>query len=177
MSFDLEKIQESVREILKNPRYDNENNQVCITGTSPYDSPLLGSGSLAYERDKNNNWSLKEDRLSETAFTCFLDEFKSSYLYEIYSRLSKGFDLGRFRIMTLPPKTCYSFHVDKFPRFHIAVFSEPGVSGIINNNRVFEIPCDGFVYELNTSLKHTAFNSSLDVDRTHLVADILKRKG
>lgn len=171
--FDITKLQTCVSSILENPDYDNLNNQICITGTSPKDSPLLGSGSLYYKFDENNNKSLRDNPLQETDFTHFLDEFKETYLFEAYSKLSEDYRLGRVRIMSLHPKSCYSFHIDKFPRLHLAIFSEEGMCGMIHDNRVYEVPCNGTVYRVDTTARHTAFNTSFKLSRTHLVADIV----
>lgn len=173
-SFNLEKIRTDICSILENPDYNNFNNQVCLTGTSSTDSPLVGSGSLFYEFDRDHNKILKKNPLQEQDFKYFLDEFKSTYLFEVYNSLIKRYQLGRVRIMTLKPKSCYSYHRDKFQRLHFAVSSEPESCGLIHDKKVYDIPCDGAFYLVNTQLMHTAFNTSVNTSRTHLVADVIR---
>ncbi len=175
--FDLILIQKDVRRILENPEYKHIDNQVCLTGTSPHDTPFVGTGSLLVDFDRDNQPVKIENPLEEEQFIYFLNIFKDTYLFKIYQELSKKYLLGRFRIMNLAPKSCYSFHYDKYPRIHIAVFSDPDFCGLIYNNRVFQVQCDGFAYRVDTTKRHTAFNTSFNLMRTHLVIDILDSKG
>lgn len=179
--FNLEILKKETELLLSNPLY-REEEQICFTGRSPDDHFLTGTGSLFYkfhDNDKKRGGGLERveslEGLEETDFKFFLKEFKNTYFYSIYQEISKEFNIGRVRAMTLKPKSCYTFHVDLYPRLHLALLSDSNICGLIHDEKVFRIPVDGRVYLVDTTLEHTAFNSSFDFFRTHLILDILPK--
>lgn len=77
-------------------------------------------------------------------------------------------EIYRTRIMKLGPKQCYSMHTDGSQRIHLAIFTDPKCFFVINNS-VFHIPADSYAYKINTTLMHTAINSTTKLERIHLV--------
>ena len=65
----------------------------------------------------------------EHEYTEFNENFKNTYLYQIYLKLQKktNWVVGRFRLMWLNPTHCYRFHTDKNEpdRFHLALETNP----------------------------------------------------
>lgn len=80
-------------------------------------------------------------------------------------------NLYRSRIMKLRPKECYSWHMDRSPRVHLAVNTHPSCKMIVDD-RVIHIPQDGRPYWVDTRLYHTAFNGKLGFERIHIVGCI-----
>ena len=79
-------------------------------------------------------------------------------------------DVGavRTRIMRMITHTCYSVHQDKAPRYHMALETNPDAFFVFPDTKeIYHIPADGYVYEVDTTLKHTFVNAG--ADRTHLV--------
>lgn len=170
--FDSDALAQAAAPLLNNDKYRHETDQICFTGTSPDDSPLLGVGSLEYYYLGKERYPRKPI-ISESDFTCFLDEFKGSLFQEVYEKISSAHKVGRMRLMTLLPKTIYTFHFDRNKRMHFGITGETSSCGFISNNRVFSIEADGYGYMMDTTERHTAYNASYNVNRTHLVIDIL----
>lgn len=76
--------------------------------------------------------------------------------------------LYRTRVMKLNPKQCYSYHVDRTPRVHLAVTTHPHCF-FVEDEKLINIPSDGSPYLVDTTKYHTAMNCTLDFERIHLV--------
>jgi hypothetical protein len=172
LKFDFHKMTEATKAVLDDSQYLHFSNQICLTGRTHDDSPHYGAGSLVYEY-REGQQILRQPQISENEFKVFLKEFEDSYFFEIYKTVSKRWQIGRMRVMTLLPKTIYGFHKDFNKRLHLSVFGEPENCGFICKDRVHRIAQDGFCYLLDTRQEHTAFNSSHFRNRTHIVFDIL----
>jgi hypothetical protein len=77
-------------------------------------------------------------------------------------------NLYRTRIMKLNPKQCYSWHIDRSERIHLAIETHPHCF-FIEDGQMLHIPSDGYAYQLDTTRHHTAMNCTLDVERIHIV--------
>jgi hypothetical protein len=87
-------------------------------------------------------------------------------LIEKYILKYKGF---RTRIMNLPPKVVYTVHADSTKRIHIPILSNKH-SWMIWPHYDYCIQLkEGFSYETDTTLVHTAFNGSPMSHRMHIV--------
>lgn len=76
--------------------------------------------------------------------------------------------LYRTRIMKLNPKQCYSYHIDRSPRVHLAVITHPHCF-FMEDDKLLHIPNDGYPYLVDTTKYHTAMNCTLDLERIHIV--------
>lgn len=87
-------------------------------------------------------------------------------LIEKYILKYNGF---RTRIMNLPPKVVYTVHADATKRVHIPIVSNKH-SWMIWPHHDYCIQLkEGFSYETDTTLIHTAFNGSPMSHRMHIV--------
>lgn len=84
------------------------------------------------------------------------------------SRFIRENNLYRTRIMKLNPKQCYSYHVDRSPRIHLAVQTHPHCF-FVEDDKLIHIPDDGYAYLVDTTKYHTAMNCTLDFERIHIV--------
>ena len=90
--------------------------------------------------------------------------YKGTFFEDIIGDL----DGVRSRIMIKKMHTTYSIHQDKFPRYHLALITNPNAYFIFPTlNEIIHIPADGYVYEVDTTIPHSFVNCG--PDRTHLV--------
>ena len=91
-------------------------------------------------------------------------------LYEgtIISQIIEDLGVVRSRLMRKKMHTTYSLHEDKRKRYHLAIDTNEHAYFIFpRQKKLFHIPADGYVYEVNTTIPHTVANCG--PDRTHLV--------
>lgn len=88
----------------------------------------------------------------------------------IFEQILKDLDCvtTRARIMKLQGRSCYSFHWDTTPRFHVPLETNKNSFLFFDNYPPFHLPADGSVYWLDTRMPHTALNCDLQ-PRYHLV--------
>ena len=85
-----------------------------------------------------------------------------------FESLCERFECYKMRVMRLWPKSMYSVHIDKSPRFHIALETNPGAFMLWpDSNTHIHMPRHTAWYT-NTCPRHTACNSG-DVYRDHIV--------
>jgi hypothetical protein len=90
-----------------------------------------------------------------------------TYLKSYMSALQ--FPVAHARIMRLPPKTCYTTHVDYYTRFHIPVVSKPLQTFMIFPDKdVIVRMYPGKMYWTNTHELHNFVNGTFE-DRIHIV--------
>ncbi|MFQ5776018.1 MAG: aspartyl/asparaginyl beta-hydroxylase domain-containing protein [Kiloniellaceae bacterium] len=109
------------------------------------------------------------DGVRERDFTLVNPEFRGTAIEELLGKLP--FDFGRTRIMRMAKKSCLSIHWDTSLRYHYAVVTNPAcylihVEGGVG--RFYHIPADGWLYEMDARMTHTAINASREA-RIHLV--------
>ncbi|MFF1308110.1 aspartyl/asparaginyl beta-hydroxylase domain-containing protein [Streptomyces sp. NPDC058307] len=101
----------------------------------------------------------------EAEFSIFNSYFRDTYFHDIYQQAP--FQIGRMRLMVLPPLTIYRMHVDATKRTHLAIITNPDSRLTLRSGETFHVPADGFLYTVNTKRMHTAYNSGLQ-ERVHL---------
>lgn len=129
-------------------------NQISLqyAGTEDWHSGIGKSDLLVYEEYQYVN------------FHSFLE---GTYLKEILN--SFDFPVSHARIMNLPPKTCYTTHVDYYTRYHIPVRSKPLQTFMIFPDKEKTVRMyPGKVYRTNTHELHNFINGTHE-DRIHIV--------
>lgn len=93
----------------------------------------------------------------------------TEYLFDMpyTNSILKEYKVYRARIMTLMPKSCYSYHRDYSKRLHIPLITNEKCFLIVDKE-VIHLPADGKVHIIDTTLQHTAVNASTE-PRTHLI--------
>ena len=105
----------------------------------------------------------------ERDFRVINPEFRGGPIEALLGKLP--FDFGRVRLMRMAKKSSLSIHWDASLRYHYAIVTNPAcylvfMEGDIGHFR--HIPADGYLYEMDARLTHTAINASREA-RTHLV--------
>ena len=129
--------------------------------------------------DKN----IEKRRAFEHEYTEYNDEFKNLYLYQIYRKLQKHTSgrVGRFRLMWLNPKSCYSFHTDinEPERFHLSLETNPYCFFLYKYStgkcETYHIPADGYIYFVDAGKNHTFLNGGYTT-RLHLLVTLMSPK-
>jgi hypothetical protein len=117
------------------------------------------------------------EMIADTSEFSELDAFfKGCVIEEIVDEVrgvaqQMGKNIGRIRILTLKPKTCYSLHrdTDEF-RFHIPLVTNKS-SFFVYDSEVGYMPEVGRLYLFKTEDLHTAVNAAMKKKRVHLVFD------
>lgn len=141
--YDLERI---ILELESLPDFED---QICLQGLSPSADPFSGVG--------------RANRLGgdESKFVHKL--FNLPYINQIIDELG----LFRTRVLSMEPKTCYTFHMDYTPRIHIPVITNPKCF-MVEQDKVKWYPADGSYYKIDTTKYHTFVNASKE-RRIHIV--------
>lgn len=149
--------------------------QFILTHIPDYELPLgknkwtHGAGSL-FDDAKQKWWARTAD------FSKLDESFDGTYTASVIEQvraiaLTHGKKIGRVRVLTLAPKTCYSLHTDKEEfRFHIPLMTS-GSSFFICNDLIDRMPVAGQLYKFQTNEPHTAVNAHKFEQRSHLVFD------
>lgn len=156
MRIELDRLRAAVREIGAKYPFTDERRQLSLMHRSERTQSITdGIGQLPAQKG---------------AFRFFNNEFRHTYIHEVYRSLetAHGFRIGRIRLMCLPPKRCYSVHRDETRRLHVAVETNPGALLIFPEHGSFHVPADGGVYRVDTRLPHSAMNGG-DEPRIHLL--------
>jgi len=159
--------------------------QICLnTVTENSDDYSIGIGSLIYdwtrsseEIDEFGNKKTVlvkfENPYVESDFKFLCNQFKGTLFEHVYYELEKVYNIGRVRIMKSKSKTCLTWHKDDTSRVHYPIKTQRGCFMVIEDE-IMHLE-QNMWYWTDTTVKHTAFNSSLE-DRIHLVATILGEK-
>ena len=176
LRFDVKRLQESLKQVLKIKKYDDANGvknfaAICLNQIPGIPESTQGNytrGVYWTKPDHSGNESVRDEALDETLFTEFVKDFEHTYFKEVYEKLSSKFKLGRVRILLKAPRTTLSWHRDPEPRLHIPIITNPGCIMVIENVAK-HLPADGSVYITNNLKYHNAFNGG-EENRVHLVA-------
>ena len=176
MKFDIDKLQEGLKEVLKIKNYDSANGiknfaAIClnqIPGKPESTKGNFARGVYWTKPDQSGKEAVRDKMLDETLYTEFVKDFEYTYFKEVYQKLSSRFKLGRVRILLKEPRSTLSWHRDPEPRLHIPIITNPGCIMVIEN-AARHLPADGSVYITNNVKYHNAFNGG-EESRVHLVA-------
>ena len=176
LKFDVKKLQEGLKQVLKIKKYDNANGvknfaAICLNQIPGTPESIHGNytrGVYWTKPDHSGKESVRDKILDETLFTQFVKDFEHTYFKEVYEKLSSRFKLGRVRILLKEPRTTLSWHRDPEPRLHIPIITNLGCIMVIENVAK-HLPADGSVYITNNVKYHNAFNGG-EENRVHLVA-------
>jgi hypothetical protein len=177
--FDIEKLQSEVTSILsKVPLSDD--NQISLVHRNAEEKNYwmdgIGSPFLFDENRipiKDNRGELIR-RYKEEDFKYLNEEIKETVIANIYHTLKNQFNITRYRIAILNPKTCYGWHKDEEVRIHVPIFTNPGSYLITDDGIASHLPADGacYLFRANNSY-HTAINSDYIKNRIHLLINVI----
>ena len=102
------------------------------------------------------------------------DVFKGTSFELAYNAIETKYAVGRVRLMKSKPYTCMNWHIDPIPRLHYPIQTDEACLMIIEDE-VYHLPLERWTFAHTDKGKHTALNAS-DIDRIHLVADILPKR-
>jgi hypothetical protein len=132
----------------------------------------LQQNQVALQYANKKNWHAgigKSDLLdcSEQEYINFHEELDGTHLKEILVNLD--FSVAHARIMVLPPKSCYTTHVDYYTRYHIPVVSKTLQTFMIfpYKEKVVRMH-PGKMYWTNTHELHNFVNGTNE-NRIHIV--------
>ena len=176
LKFDLNKLQEGLKQVLKIKNYDNANGiknfaAICLNQIPGIPESTKGNcarGVYWTKPDQSGEEAIRDKMIDESLYTEFVKDFENTYFKEVYQTLKSKFKLGRVRILLKEPRSTLSWHRDPEPRLHIPIITNPGCLMVIENV-ARHLPADGSVYITNNVKYHNAFNGG-EENRVHLVA-------
>jgi hypothetical protein len=176
LKFDVNKLQDALKEVLKIKQYDTANGvkdfaAIClnqIPGKPESTKGEFARGVYWTKPDHTGEETVRDEILDENLFTEFVKDFEHTYFKEVFEKLLSKFKLGRVRILLKKPRSTLSWHRDPEPRLHIPIQTNPGCLMVIENVAK-HLPADGSVYITNNLKYHNAFNGG-EENRVHLVA-------
>jgi aspartyl/asparaginyl beta-hydroxylase (cupin superfamily) len=116
----------------------------------------------------------REPYIDETRYTLFNPKLDNTYFKFVYEKINEFFEVGRCRVIKMPPRTTLSWHRDPEKRIHLAIKTNYGARMFIEHTG-HHIPADGNIYLTDNTKYHTAINGG-EEDRIHLVATVLGTK-
>jgi len=182
IAFDINELQKAYKEILAIKDFsgpDGITNFGAISLTQIPGDPDSIKGHKARgvfwtKPNSSGNEVVRDEKIDESAYSEFIDEFKNTYFKEVFDVLSAKYKLGRVRILLKQPRSTLSWHRDPEPRLHIPIITNPGCHMVIDNVAK-HMPADGSVWITNNTKYHNAFNGG-EENRIHLVACVLDYK-
>ena len=156
LKFDVKKLQEGLKQVLKIKNYDDANGiknfaAICLNQIPGQPESTKGSyarGIYWTKPDHFGKESARDKKLDETMYTEFVKDFEHTYFKEVYEALSSKYRLGRVRILLKEPRSTLSWHRDPEPRLHVPIITNPGCIMVIENVAK-HLPADGSVYITN----------------------------
>ena len=176
LKFDVKKLQEGLKQVLKIKKYDTANGiknfaAICLNQIPGKPDSISGNNTRGVywtKPDHTGKETVRDKLLDETLYTEFVKDFHDTNFKEVYDILSSKFKLGRVRILLKEPRSTLSWHRDPEPRLHIPIITNPGCIMVIENVAK-HLPANGSVYITNNVKYHNAFNGG-EENRVHLVA-------
>ena len=182
LKFDIKKLQEALKQVLKIKKFDDANGvkyfaAICLNQIPGKPESISGNdarGVYWTKPDNTGKEAIRDKMIKESLYTEFVKDFEHTYFKEVYDQLSSKFKLGRVRILLKEPRSTLSWHRDPEPRLHIPIITNPGCIMVIDNVAK-HMPADGSVWITNNTKYHNAFNGG-EENRIHLVACVLDYK-
>ena len=180
--FNINKLQKAYKEILEikdfsGPEGITNFGAISLTQIPGDPDSIKGHkarGVFWTKPNSSGNEVVRDEKIDESAYSEFIDEFKNTYFKEVFDVLSAKYKLGRVRILLKQPRSTLSWHRDPEPRLHIPIITNPGCHMVIDNVAK-HMPADGSVWVTNNTKYHNAFNGG-EENRIHLVACVLDYK-
>ncbi len=182
INFDINKLKEACDQVLKIKGFDTSLGIPHFAGISLNRIPgkpesIKGNNVRGIYWTKPDSTGVevqRENKIDESKYTEFVDEFKNTYFKEVYDQLKKNYKLGRMRLLLKEPRSTLSWHRDPEPRLHIPIYTNPGAIMVVDHVAK-HMPADGSVWITNNTKYHNAFNGG-EENRVHLVACVLNYK-
>ena len=182
IKFDILKLQESYRQIIKTKKFDDGGGishfgAICLTRKPGDPDSVKGSkarGIYWTKPGKSGAEVSRDININESDYSEFIPDYENTYFKEVFDVLSSKYKLGRIRILLKEPRSTLSWHRDPEPRLHIPIITNPGCLMVIDNVAK-HMPADGSVWVTNNTKYHNAFNGG-EENRIHLVACVLDYK-
>ena len=182
LNFDILKLQEGLKQILKIKNYETAGGishfgAICLNQIPGDPDSIKGNKSRGVfwtKPDSSGKEKIRDVEIDESLYTEFVKDFQNTYFKEVYEKLSSRFKLGRVRILLKEPRSTLSWHRDPEPRLHIPIITNPG-SIMVIDEVAKHLPADGSVWITNNTKSHNAFNGG-EENRIHLVACVLDYK-
>ena len=176
LKFDIKKLQEALKQVLKIKKFDDANGvkyfaAICLNQIPGKPESISGNdarGVYWTKPDNTGKEAIRDKMIKESLYTEFVKDFEHTYFKEDYDQLSSKFKLGRVRILLKEPRSTLSWHRDPEPRLHIPIITNPGCIMVIEN-AAKHLPANGSVYITNNVKYHNFFNGG-EENRVHLVA-------
>ena len=177
--FDIGKLKQEVDSVLEDHKL-HKTFQLCLTHRSiatDVDPWYDGCGSAVIYEDLVNQ-IVKQDtdgndvkRFEETDFDTINPGLEGTEIEKVFKTFKEQYKVGRFRIASLPPKRCYTWHSDYEKRIHVPIHTYPGCFLITEQDQKFRhLPDSGetWMFEANAGY-HTAINADAERNRVHLL--------
>ena len=103
-------------------------------------------------------------------YTVFNEDYLDTEFYNIYTELTKYYEIDRFRIVMLKSLTAVNWHQDNFENIHVPIETNTGCRFVIDD-RSYYLPADGSSYQADNCINHSIFNAGL-TDRFNLLISI-----
>ena len=182
VKFDISRLQESLKEVLKIKNYDTAGGishfgAICLNQIPGQPDSITGNnarGVFWTKPDHTGKEAQRDKAIDESSYTEFVKDFERTYFKEVYEKLSARFKLGRVRILLKEPRSTLSWHRDPEPRLHVPIITNPG-SIMVIEEVAKHLPADGSAWITNNTKYHNAFNGG-EENRIHLVACVLDYK-
>ena len=172
ISFDVDELNKAVSELVKIRPFENENikpGMLKSNGLGAISEANIGQSlTLSFEEME------REPYIDETRYTLFNPKLNNTYFKYVYDKINEFFEVGRCRVIKMPPRTTLSWHRDPEKRIHVAIKTNYGARMFIEHTG-HHIPADGNIYLTDNTKYHTAINGG-EEDRIHLVATVLGTK-
>ena len=165
VNFDIDKLQKAYREILKikdftGPSGITNFGAISLTQIPGEPESIKGNkarGVFWTKPDSSGKEAIRDEKIDESAYSEFIDEYKNTYFKEVFDVLSSKYKLGRVRILLKEPRSTLSWHRDPEPRLHIPIITNPGCHMVIDNVDK-HLPADGSVCITKNKKYHNEYN-------------------
>ena len=118
LKFDLSKLQEALKQVLKIKKYDDAGGisnfgAICLNQIPGNPDSVKGNyarGIYWTKPDHTGKEAARDKMINETDYTEFVKDFEHTYFKEVYDELSKKYKLGRVRLLLKEPRSTLSWH-------------------------------------------------------------------
>ena len=120
IKFDIAKLQQSYKEIIKTKKFDDGGGitnfgAISLTQIPGDPESIKGSNARGVYWTKPGQSGKEVSRdvdINEEAYSEFIKDYENTYFKEVYDKLSSKYKLGRVRILLKQPRSTLSWHRD-----------------------------------------------------------------